>query len=281
MTSTTPSNEHRIVVEPPGRGISLPDPKLLWDAREVVYRFSVRDVKLRYRQTALGVIWVIAQPLLGAGIFAIIFGSVAGLPSDGVPYFMLTMAGMLAWTLFSNVVIGSCESLVGNSSLISKVFFPRILVPMSTIGSRLIDFGITFAFFVVLLFVYRINPGWPVLLLPLWTLLVIMMALGIGFAMSALMVYYRDVPYVLNFAMQMLMWASPVAFALSAVPDKYQWIFNANPLTWILQEFRWSLLGQDAPTAGQIIGSIVAATLVLLAGTAVFQKFERGFADVI
>ncbi|MGH1561899.1 ABC transporter permease [Mumia sp. DW29H23] len=284
MTSRTSGVDHprgqRIVITPPGRW-RLPPVRELWEAREVLTRFGARDVTLRYRQTGLGVAWVILQPLLGAGVFAIVFGGVAGLPSDGVPYFVMSFAGMLAWTAFNGVVGRASGSLVANQALVSKVYFPRILVPLSSVYSVLVDFVVGLAFFGVLMVVYGITPGWPLLLLPVWLLLLLMMASGIGLVASALMVKYRDVAYVLPVILQTLLYASPVAYTLAAVPEKWQVWFNLNPLTWILQEFRWSLLGNDAPDLWQIVASVVAAVVIFVGGALIFEQWERGFADVI
>lgn len=269
-----------IVITPPRR-FAVPNLLHLWDAREVLFRFGIRDVTLRYRQTALGVVWVLLQPLLTAGVFTVVFGQVAKLPTGGVPYFLFSFAGMLAWNLFSGIVSRSTTSLVSNSALVSKVFFPRILVPLSTAYSALVDFAVSFALLVVLLFAYGVSPGWYVFLLPVWVALVVMIACGLGFVLSALMVRYRDVQYVVPFLLQLGLYASPIAYAASAIPKKYRLLYDCNPLTWILQEFRWSSLGQSAPPAWQIAGSFAVALAVLAGGALIFEKFERGFADVI
>ncbi len=244
-------------------------------------RFGMRDVTLRYRQTVLGMVWVVLQPLISAGVFAVVFGGVAHLPSGGTPYILLSMAGMLAWGVFSGVVSRASSSLVGNAALISKVYFPRILVPLSTAYSVCVDFVVSLVFFVALLFVYRVNPGWAVLLLPAWLTLLLLISCGVGFVCASLMVKYRDIQYIVPVAVQTLLYASPVAYSLSAVPDRYRWLFEINPLTWILQEFRWSLLNHSAPPLWQIAGSIVVAIAVFLLGTALFEQMERGFADFI
>lgn len=269
-----------IIITPPNR-LSLPAVRELWEGREVFLRFGIRDITLRYRQTALGVSWVVLQPLLAAGVFAIVFGAIADLPSDGVPYFIFSFAGLLAWNLFSNIVTRSSASLVSNQALIAKVFFPRMLVPLSAIMSVLLDFLVAVALFAVLLVVYGINPGWPILLLPVWVLLTILMAAGIGLCTSSLTVKYRDVSYVVPVMLQILMYASPIAYGLSAVPARFETLYNLNPLTWLLQEFRWSLLGQVAPPGWQIGASVGVAILVFVFGTLFFQQFERELADLI
>ena len=270
----------RITITPPSR-LSLPRWHELWEAREVLYRFGQRDVLLRYRQTAIGVAWVILQPLAAAGIFSIVFGSVAKLPTGGVPYFLFSFMSMLAWTLFSQVVSRSAPSLVSNQALVSKVFFPRMLVPMSTAVSVILDFLVGLALGAILLILYAVSPGWSVLFLPLWVLLLLGLGLGLGLGASAIMVKYRDVAYVLPWVLQIGLYISPVAYSLEAVPARLSWIFSANPLTWILEGFRWSVLGTPAPPTWQITGAIVVSATTLVAGMLVFQRHERQFADLI
>jgi lipopolysaccharide transport system permease protein len=270
----------RLIITPPGR-LNLPRWRELWDAREVFYRFGIRDLVLRYRQTAIGVAWVILQPLAAAGIFSIVFGQVAGLPTDGVPYFVFSFAGMLAWNVFYGIVSRGSGSLVANQALVSKVFFPRLLVPLSSVISVLVDFLVAAVMFVVLLVVFGINPGWPVLLTPVWVLAAVLLASGVGVAASAIMVKYRDVAYVLPWILQILLYATPIAYSLTAVPEDLRWLFEINPLTWLMEAFRWSLLGLSSPSAWQFVALPVVAVLVFLGGTLIFQRHERTFADVI
>jgi lipopolysaccharide transport system permease protein len=273
MTQTT-------LIEPPGR-LNLPRSADLWRARDVVVRLAQRDIIVRYRQTVLGVAWVIIQPVMSAGVFSLIFGSVAKLSSDGLPFFLFTFVGTLSWNLFNGVLTRSAGSLLANQALVAKVFFPRLLVPISTAASCVLDFAVGLCVGVGLLFFYQVNPGWAVLLLPVWALLFALLGLGIGMAASALTVKYRDVGYVLPWLLQILLYASPVAYAVSSVPERLRWLFEANPLTWYLNEFRWSLLGVGAPPLWQIAGSIVLALLVAFVGVLYFQSHEREFADVI
>ncbi|HEV3280292.1 MAG TPA: ABC transporter permease [Acidimicrobiales bacterium] len=266
-----------IVITPP-RKFSLPKIKQLWEAREVLYRFGARDVTLRYRQTLLGVVWVILQPLLTALIFAVVFGKVAKLPSGGVPYVVFAFAGLLAWNLFNGIITRAATSLVSNRDLVSKVFFPRMLVPLSTSVSTITDFFVSVVFMAVLLVVYGIRPGVAIVLFPVWTVLVILLASGCGLVAGALQVRYRDIAYVVPFALQFLLYASPVGYA---VPKHYELIYNLNPLTWILNEFRWSFLHQPAPPSWQIVASLAVAITVFIAGVLIFEQMERGFADVI
>jgi lipopolysaccharide transport system permease protein len=268
------------VITPPGR-FALPRWRELWEAREVAFRFGQRDVVLRYRQTAIGVIWVLIQPLAAAGIFTIIFGGVAGLPSSGIPYFLFSFIGMLAWTLFNSIVSRAAPSLVSNQALVSKVFFPRMLVPISTVMSALLDFLVGLALGVVLLIAYGVNPGWGVLLMPVWVLLFVLLGLGIGLATSAWMVRYRDVAYVLPWLLQIALFATPVAYSLEAVDARLEPFFLANPLTWLMELWRFSMLGTAMPPAWQVVGAVVVSLGVFLIGSIVFQRNERSFADLI
>lgn len=268
------------VITPP-TALSVPSLRELWNGRDVLYQFGKRDIVIRYRQTIVGIAWVVVQPLAAAGIFSIVFGQVAGLPSDGVPYFIFSLAGMLAWNLFNGIVERSATSLVANQALVSKVYFPRLLVPLSTAISALLDFLVGFALFVVLLFVFGVNPGWAILLTPVWLVCAILLAMGIGIASSGMMVKYRDVNYALPWIMQILLFASPVAYSLSAVPQNIMWLFNINPITWLMECFRWSLLGQAMPPLWQMLALGGVGLVVFAGGLLIFQSMERGFADVI
>lgn len=270
----------RTVITPPSRW-NLPSVRELWRAREVAVRLGQRDIIVRYRQTIFGISWVILQPLVSAGIFTIVFGQIADLSTGDIPYFLFTLAGMLAWNLFNQSLGRASSSMVGNQSLVQKVFFPRLLVPISSMASVLVDFVVGLLLAIALLFVYGINPGWAVLLLPVWIALIAMIGTGVGLAAAAYMVKYRDVQYVLPWTIQILLYASPVAYALSEVPDNLRWLFDINPVTWFLEAFRWSLVGGDAPAGWQILALAVAAPLIFLLGTLVFQKNEREFADYI
>lgn len=272
--------EQRTTITPPGR-FNLPQWREIWRAREIAVRLAQRDIIVRYRQTIFGITWVLMQPLVTAGVFTIVFGVIAGLESDGIPTFVFTLAAMLAWNLFNGSVNQASSSMVGNQALVQKVFFPRVLVPVSSLVSIVVDFMVSFALLVVLLFIFGINPGWAVLLLPVWVVLILLLGLGLGLMAAAYLVKYRDVGYVLPWVLQVLMYASPLAYSLNAVPQNLRWFFEANPITWFLEVFRWSTLGAGAPPTWQIIALIVAAPTIFLLGTLVFQKNEREFADYI
>ncbi len=270
----------RIVITPPGR-FSLPKISQLWEAREVLYRFGARDVTLRYRQTLLGVIWVILQPLLTSLVLALVLYKVAHLPTVGIPPLVFVFSGLLAWNLFNDIISRASSSLVANRDLVSKVFFPRMLVPLATAYSSIVNFFVSVAFLIVLLIIYGITPGLALVLAPVWTVMIIVMASGLGLVAGALQVRYRDVAYVVPFLLQFLFYASPVAYSVAVVPAKYRFIYDINPLTWLLSEFRWSFLDQPAPPTWQIVLSIVVPVAVFAGGAIIFEQMERGFADVI
>jgi lipopolysaccharide transport system permease protein len=269
-----------IVITPPGR-FSIPNVKQLWEAREVLFRFGARDVTLRYRQTLLGVVWVVLQPLLTALVFTLVLGHVAHLPSGGVPYLLVVFSGLLPYNLFSDMISRASQSLVSNRDLVSKVFFPRMLVPLATACSSIVDFLVTTVFMIVLLVIFGVNPGIAVVLFPIWALMVVLFSAGIGVVAGALQVRYRDVAYVVPFLLQFFMFASPVVYLTKAIPSSYQLLYDVNPLTWLLNEFRWSFLHQPAPPDWQIVLSIVVPILVFVGGAVIFEQMERGFADVI
>lgn len=265
----------------PGSGWQALNLVQVWQFRDLLRSLAVRDVTLRYRQTALGIVWVILQPLLAAAITAFVFGTVAKLPTEGLPPIVFAYAGMLGWSAFSSTLTRSSSVLLNNSQLISKVFFPRLVLPLSTIFSTLIDFGVALGMMIVLMLAYGIAPGVGLLLLPLWLLLIILLATGIGLFTSALSVSYRDVQYIIPVATQFLFYATPVAYAVSAVPGRFHTAYFLNPMAGLLEAFRWSLLGRGQMEWTSLLYAAVVSVLVFLAGAAMFKKMERKFADVI
>jgi lipopolysaccharide transport system permease protein len=245
-------------------------------------RLAARDVTLRYRQAVLGVLWVVLVPLLGAGVLAFVFGGVADLPGPpGIPYFVFTLAGFVVWTTFSQVATRSAGSLLANAPLVGKVYFPRLLLPLSSILSTFVDVAVSLSLLLVLLIATGTWPGAGVVLLPFWFAAMLALALGIGLLAGALMVRFRDVQYILPVAIQVLLFASPVAYLLTDVPDGSRWWYELNPLTGLLEGARWSLIGTPRPETGLAAYAIVAAVVVLSVGGAVFNRMERVFADVI
>lgn len=265
----------------PRRRWGLSDLVEVWQFRALLIQLARRDVTLRYRQTALGVIWVVLQPLIAAGIFAIVFGRVAGLSSNGVPYVVFAYAGLLGWTMFSTYITKASASLVGNAALVSKVYFPRIVLPLSVSAGVLLDFVVSLALMAILLITTSTSPGWGLALLPVWVVVTIVLSYGIGLLTSSLAVRFRDVNYIVPVLVQFLLYASPVAYALSAVPHSLRPYFIANPMTGILEAYRWSLLGTGSLHVAYVVYSAGFAIVALVIGSAAFARMERSFADII
>jgi lipopolysaccharide transport system permease protein len=279
-TDPSPSRRPYVTIRPPSRWVPI-NVRELWHFHDLLMTFAGRDVKLRYRQTLLGGLWVILQPLAGAGIFTVVFGRVAHLPSDGVPYFLFAYMGLLAWNAFSQTLTRSSISLLGGANLIAKIYFPRLILPLSVVFSTLIDSAVALAMGGVLMALNGVAPGPGVLLLPVWFLLLLMMAMGIGLTTSALNVSYRDVGFVVPVVVQFLLFASPVAYAVSAVPHSLHFFYLLNPLTGLLEAFRWSILGSGHPDWAGVVYSAVASVVLFVAGGYAFKSLERKFADVI
>ncbi|MBV8461652.1 MAG: ABC transporter permease [Acidimicrobiales bacterium] len=268
----------KMVITPPGR-FSFPRMSELWDGREVAYRFGARDVTLRYRQTLLGVVWVILQPLLTAAIFTLVFNRVAHFQTGWHgPYMIFAFVGLMGWNLFNGIITRAQQSLVANRDLVSKVFFPRMLVPLAVVYSNLVDLAVSTVFLFLLMAIYGVAPGLALVLAPVWVLMLTLLASGIGVVSAGLTVRYRDVNYFVPFMLQFLLFASPVGYPPLA---QYKLLYDVNPLTWLLTEFRWSFLNMPAPPGWQIALSLVVPVVVFVVGSVVFEQMERGFADVI
>ena len=253
----------------------------LWRFRDLLFVLAGRDIRVRYKQTLLGSTWVVLQPLLTAGIFSFVFGTVANLPSDGIPYFIFAYSGLLAWNAFNGTASKASGALVGNAHLVGKVYFPRLILPLSTMGSTLVDFAVSAALLAVLLPVYGIAFHAGLLLLPLWLALMLVLALGIGLMAGSLAVRYRDVGRVLGVFLGLLLFVSPVSYAASAVPERFRAVYSLNPLVGYIDTFRWSLLGTGSLDWRALAYSVLVSVVVLAAGLALFKRLERGFADVI
>lgn len=279
----TPAKPH-LVIEPVSgfRSLRLGE---LWEFRDLLFTLGMRDVKLVYKQTLLGVGWVVMQPLIGAGIFTFVFGLLAEMPSGELPYFAFSFAGMLGWTLFSATLNGSSMVMVANSHLVSKIYFPRLILPLSSAFQPVVNFGVSLVLMAAILLVYRINPGIQILLMPVAASLLLMFALGIGFWCSSIMVRYRDLRFIIPVAVQFLLYASPVGYSLAAinekVPLKYQTAYMLNPLASLTEFFRWTLLGEGTLNPLWMAYSIAIAVVTFIAGAFAFRRAERGFADVI
>ena len=253
----------------------------LWNYRELFFFLAWRDVAVRYKQTVIGVAWAIIRPVLVMVIFSVIFGRLAQMPSGGVPYPILVFSALLPWQLFANTLVESSNSLISNAGMISKVYFPRLAIPTSSVVVSFIDFAISFSILVVLMVWYQFAPGWLVLLLPLFVLLACCTALGVGLWMAALNVKYRDFRYIVPFIVQFGLYISPVGFSSNVVPDQWRFLYCLNPLVGIIDGFRWVILGNTQPYWPGFILSVGLVVLLLASGLWYFRKTERTFADVI
>lgn len=252
----------------------------LWKYRDLLYILTRRDIKVRYKQTILGVLWAVIQPLFMMIVFTLFFGRLAGMPSDGIPYPVFAYAGLLPWTFFSNSLNTSSNSLVSNSSLITKVYFPRMIIPIAAVGAGLVDFLISFGLLILLIIYYEIGFSINLLMLPLLTLMTAFLAIGIGMWMSALNVKYRDVRYVLPFLIQIGLFTTPVIYPSSFVPEKWRWLLMLNPLTGIIDGFRSAIFGKPFNFTALGISAIIIF-LILIYSVYAFRKMERRFADII
>ena len=254
----------------------------VWQSYELLFTLAWRDVRARYKQTVLGAFWILVHPLLAAGIFTFIFTLVADLKApDGLPYFLFTLSGLLAWNGFASVLTRSSGALVGNAALVSKIYFPRLVLPLATVLTVLVDFLVTLALLAVLVAVFWYLPGWSVLLMPVCVALLWALALGIGLCAAAVAVTYRDALYVLPVVTQFLMWGSAVLFPTERVPEKYLPILYLNPLVSLIEAFRWSVLGVGRVRWEYFACSAAFVAVVLLCGAVAFRRMERRFADVI
>lgn len=255
----------------------------VWRYRELLYFLAWRDVKVRYKQTLIGVAWVVLRPLLTMAVLTLVFNRIAGLGSDNdVPYPLLVLAGLLPWQFFTAAFSESGNSLVGNAQMISKVYFPRIIVPLGSVLAGLVDFMITLALLLPLMSWYSHWPNWHVVFLPFFLLLGLMITLGLGIGLAALNVRYRDIRIIIPFVVQFGLYLSPVGFSAASVPQSWRWLYDLNPMVGVIEGFRWSLLGDAAvfPTF-PVINSLLMGVALLMFGVNYFRRVEKTFADVI
>ena len=254
----------------------------LWRYRELFYFLAWRDILVRYKQTAIGVVWALLRPFLTMVVFTIVFGKLGKFPSDGVPYAVMVFAGMLPWQFFANSLAEASGSLIGNANLISKVYFPRLIVPSSAVITSFVDFLISGAILVGLMAWYRFLPSWRIVTLPLFVAIVFAAAMGIGLWLTALNVKYRDFRYIVPFIVQFGLYISPVGFSSSVVPEKWRLLYSLNPMVGVIDGFRWAILGEGAAIhwPGFILSNGLVAVF-LVTGIWYFRRTEKTFADVI
>ncbi len=269
-----------VTIIEPTKGWVPVDLRELWEYRVSLYFFTWRDIKVRYKQSILGFAWAIIQPFFAMIIFTLFFGKLAGIPSDGIPYPIFAYAALLPWTLFSESINRSTTTMVTNSNIIKKVYFPRIALPISSVLSPLVDFTIAFSILILMMVYYGIAPTLNVIWLPAFLLLAVVTSLGIGLWMSALNAMYRDFQYVVPFFIQLGMFASPVVYPASMVPQSYQLVYGLNPMTGVIEGFRWAMLGTNAPS-GLILVSTVISLIILVSGAFFFRRMQRTFSDEV
>jgi lipopolysaccharide transport system permease protein len=269
------------VVIQPGTGLFHLDLNAVWHYRELLYFLIWRDVKVRYKQTVIGAGWAILQPLMTMVIFTIVFGNFVKVPSDGLPYSIFAYTALLPWNFFAQALSRSSSSLVGSASLITKVYFPRLIIPLAAAVASLVDFAIAFVILLGMTTWFGIVPTWGILALPLFLLLTLVTALSVGLWLSALNVRYRDVGYIIPFLIQFWMYASPVVYPVSLVPEKWRLLYSLNPIVGVIEGFRWALLGKGNPDFGVMAASGVIVLALLLGGIVYFRQMERIFADIV
>lgn len=279
--SASPRNQKPTLRIRPTKGWAALNVGELWRYRDLLWILVNRDIKLLYKQTALGFGWVALQPLIGANILALIFGRFAKLPSDGAPYLLFVFCGLTAWTYFSNSMQRASNSLIRNSQLVSKVYFPRMLIPLATMFAVLVDFAVMIVMLFIFMGFYRVPATFRLLAIPGFLLLIMLAATGVALWFSAVSVKYRDTSYALPFFAQIWMYASPVVYPTSMVPAQWQSLFALNPAVGFVEGFRWAVLGHSALNLNILLLTIAMSLFLLFSGAFFFRRVERGFADII
>lgn len=281
LSGSPDAAEDHIVTIEPSRGLFRLDLTSVWNYRELLYFLVWRDVKVRYKQTLIGAGWAILQPLMTMAIFTVVFGNFLNIPSDGLPYPVFVYAALLPWTYFAHAVGSSGTSLVGSSNLINKIYFPRLIILLASVTTPLVDFLISLIVLAGMMMWFRISPGWSMLALPFFMMLALFTALAVGLWLAPLNVRFRDVGHTIPFLLQFWMYASPVAYPMSKVPQRWQLLYSLNPMAGVIEGFRWALLGRHRPSLSALIMSTCIVLVLLATGLIYFKRMERNFADVI
>jgi lipopolysaccharide transport system permease protein len=274
------SAESTVIIEP-HRGLFHLDLRAIWHYRELLYFLVWRDLKVRYKQTVIGIGWAVLQPVITMIIFTAVFGGLVKMPSDGLPYPIFFYSALLPWNYFAGALQRCVVSVVGDAALVSKVYFPRLILPLAGTVSGLVDFAVSFVILLGMIVWYQIGLSWTVLMLPLFLILALSTALAVGLWLSALNVRFRDVGHTIPFLIQVWMYSSPIVYPVSVIPMKYRYLYSLNPMAGVIEGFRWALLGKQSPEFSVMVIS-VAVVLVLIAGGLIFfRNMERTFADVV
>lgn len=260
------------------RNLGLGD---LWQYKDLLWFHTLKEIKSKYRQMALGPLWIVLQPLVNMVIFTFVFSGIAKLPSEGVPYPVFTFVALLPWTLFQNACTFASDSMVKQMPVISKIYFPRLIVPIASTMSWLVDFFVSFIFLIIIMLFYGYIPGWNVIYLPLFLLLAVCFALAIGFCTASLAVKYRDVKFVITYGLRAFMYLTPVAYSGTLVPEKWQWAYKLNPMYWVIEGFRWSLLGTSGAPERAMAIPVLVTLCTLVFGLYLFKRTERTIVDLL
>jgi len=281
FTETLPHSELPVLYIRPKRGWQPIDLKQLWQYRELMYFLSWRDIKVRYKQTVLGAAWAVIQPFMTMVVFSIFFGKLAKIPSDGIPYPLFAYAALVPWAFFSNSLAQASNSLLQNANMLKKVYFPRLIMPISSVLSSTVDFVFAFSMLIGMMFFYGISPTVNIIWLPFLLLLALVTALGVGLWLSAINVQYRDVRYVIPFLLQVWLFATPIAYPSSLLTEPWRTLYGLNPMVGVVEGFRWALLGTETAPGTAVIVSSFMAGIVLVSGAFYFRRMERTFADIV
>ncbi len=279
--NATQTTQEEIIYLRPSRGWSALNLRDLWRYRELTYFLTWRDIKVRYKQTVLGAGWAIIQPLVNMVVLSIIFGNFANMPTDGIPRPLFTYSALLPWGLFAKALSDSGRSMLSNRSMITKVYFPRLIIPLASVLGGLMDFAIQFVILLGMMLYYQYYPTTAVLTLPLFILLALVTALGVGLWLSALNVLYRDIGYILPFLTQLWLFLTPVGYSISVVPEQWRFLYSLNPMVGVVEGFRWALLGTGNAPGPMIFASAGISVFLLISGMYYFRRMERNFADMV
>jgi len=277
----TAETSRKITRIQPRQAFSFFEWKELFEYRDLLYFLSLRELKLRYKQTSLGLAWVVLQPLAQAIIFAVLFGNFGRLPSNGQPYVLMVFTGLIPWGLFSNTIGRAGGSLVANSNLLSKIYFPRLIIPLASVGSVLLDSLVSVAALVLLMILFSMGVGWHVLAAPVFLLASLAMGLGVTLVVASLNVYFRDFGFAVPFVLQAWIYLTPVVYSTELIPEKWRFLYALNPTVGLVEGFRWSMLGGTSLSLEMLVSMSVGLIVSLVVGMAIFQNIERGFADII
>lgn len=265
----------------PSRGWAWPKIRELWQFRELVFFFGLRDIKVRYKQTVMGAFWAIIQPLLTMVVFSIFFGRLANIPSDGLPYPIFSYAALVPWTFFANTITQASNSLVINANMIKKVYFPRLALPVATVVPGILDFCLAFIVLIGMMFFYNLVPTANIVWLPLFIMLALITSLGISLWLSTLNVQFRDVHFVIPFITQFWLFMTPIAYPSSMLSEPWRTLYGINPMAGVVEGFRWALLGTDTAPGPMLIVSAIVSLILFVSGAFYFRRMEQSFADVL